>query len=663
MKLSIIIVNYNVKYFLEQCLYSVRKASKGIELELIVVDNNSVDGSVEMLKDKFKDIILIENRKNTGFSVANNQGIEIAKGEYILLLNPDTVVQEDTFQKIIQFMDEHPEAGGLGVKMIDGKGNFLPESKRGLPTPMVAFFKIFGLARLFPKSRLFGKYHLGYLSNDEVHEVDVLAGAFMLMRKTVLEKVGLLDETFFMYGEDIDLSYRIQLGGYKNYYYPHTSIIHYKGESTKKSSVNYVFVFYNAMIIFAKKHFSKNNAKLFSFLINIAVYVRAGFAIFSRMINRLVLPFLDASTWYIGLYIIKLYWEHNHRYVRKAYAPELMQVAVPSYILAWLFSVWLMGGYDKPYKLSRLARGLFVGSLIIACTYAFVNEDWRFSRAIIILGAFWTVISSLSLRLILNLIGLKNYKLDGISSEKNIVIVATQEEGKRVLETIKQAIGKINFIGFVHPDKVYQEQNDEYLGNIIQLGEIAEVYRIDEVIFSTKNLPLHEIIHSMAMVKNTHVDYKIAPEESLFIIGSNSVDNPGDLYTIDINFNINKPQQSRNKQILDFAISLALIISFPVQIFLVKHPLQLLLNCWDVLCMRKSWVGYINTTIDNRHLPSIKKGIIHPADGLKKNLALDEHTSKRLNLLYAKHYQLSKDLVLIWRAYNKLGRKYGSTEQ
>ncbi len=662
MKLSIIIVNYNVKYFLEQCLYSVRKAAKGIALEVIVVDNNSVDGSVEMLKDKFKDILLIENRKNTGFSVANNQGIEIAKGEYILLLNPDTVVQEDTFEKILTFMDEHPDAGGLGVKMIDGKGNFLPESKRGLPTPMVAFFKIFGLARLFPKSKLFGKYHLGYLSNDEVHEVDVLAGAFMLMRKTVLEKVGLLDETFFMYGEDIDLSYRIQLGGYKNYYYPNTSIIHYKGESTKKSSVNYVFVFYNAMIIFAKKHFSKNNAQLFSFLINIAVYVRAGFAIFSRMISRLVLPFLDASTWFVGLYIIKIYWENNHKYVRKEYAPELIQIAVPAYILAWLFSVWLMGGYDKPYKLSRLVRGLFIGSLIIACTYAFLNEDWRFSRAIIILGAFWTVISSVGLRLLLNFFGLKNYKLDGISSEKNIVIVAKQEEGRRVLETIKQAIGTVNFIGFVHPDKVYQEQNEEYLGNIIQLGEIAEVYRIDEIIFSTKNLALHEIIHSMAMVKNTNVDYKIAPEESLFIIGSNSVDNPGDLYTIDINFNINKPQHIRNKQILDFLLSFFLLITFPIHLIFLKKPLQLLLNCWDVLRVEKSWVGYINTTIDNRHLPKIKKGILNPGDGLKKNLTLDEHTSKRLNLLYAKHYQLDKDLVLMWRAYRKLSRKYGTIE-
>lgn len=662
MKLSIIIVNYNVKYFLEQCLYSVRKATRGIALEVIVVDNNSVDGSVEMLKEKFKDIQLIENRKNTGFSVANNQGIEVSKGEYVLLLNPDTVVQEDTFEKIVKFMDEHPDAGGLGVKMIDGKGNFLPESKRGLPTPMVAFFKIFGLARIFPKSKLFGKYHLGYLSNDEVHEVDVLAGAFMLMRREALNKVGLLDETFFMYGEDIDLSYRIQLGGYKNYYYPQTSIIHYKGESTKKSSVNYVFVFYNAMIIFAKKHFSKNNAKLFSFLINIAVYVRAGMAIFSRMINRLVLPFLDASTWYLGLYFIKIYWEHNHRYVRKAYAPELMEVAVPTYLLAWLFSVWLMGGYDKPYKLSRLVRGLFVGSLIIACTYAFLNEDWRFSRAIIILGAFWTVISSVGLRLLLNFLGFKNYKLDGISSEKNIVIVATKEEGKRVLETIKQAIGTVNFIGFVHPDKVFQEQNEDYLGNIIQLGEIAEVYRIDEIIFSTKNLALHEIIHSMAMVRNTHVDYKIAPEESLFIIGSNSVDNPGDLYTIDINFNINKPQHIRNKQILDLLVSALLLITFPIQLLLLKKPLQLLSNCLDVIRLKKSWVGYINTTIDNRHLPKIKKGILNPSDGLKKSLPMDEHTSKRLNLLYAKHYQLEKDLVLIWRAYKSLSRKYGTLE-
>jgi hypothetical protein len=340
-----------------------------------------------------------------------------------------------------------------------------------------------------------------------------------------------------------------------------------------------------------------------------------------------------------------------------------MEVAVPTYILMWLFSVWLMGGYDKPYKLSRLVRGLFIGSLIITFTYAFVNETWRFSRAIIILGAFWTVIASVGLRLLLNLIGLKNYKLDGISTEKNIVIVATQEEGKRVLDTIKQAIGSVNFIGFVHPDKIYHDKTEEFLGNIVQLGEIAEVYRIDEVIFSTKNLPLHEIIQSMAMVKNTHVDYKIAPEESLFIIGSNSVDNPGDLYTIDINFNINKPQHRRNKRILDIGFSVLMLVLLPINLFIQKKPFQFIKNCFDVLLLKKTWVGYINTTIDNKHLPKIRKGILNPSDGLKNTTPLDEHTSKRLNLLYAKHYQLDKDVVLMWRGYRRLGRTYGTVER
>jgi len=211
-KLSIVIVNYNVRYFLEQCLHSVEEAIEGIEAEVFVVDNNSVDGSNTMVETKFPQFHLIANKENAGFSRANNQAIKIAGGEYILLLNPDTVLEHDTLKKCIQFMDEHPDAGGLGIKMVDGKGKFLPESKRGLPTPTVAFWKIFGLSSLFPKSKIFGKYHLGYLDNDETHEVDVLSGAFMMLRKTTIEKIGMLDESFFMYGEDIDLSYRITKG-------------------------------------------------------------------------------------------------------------------------------------------------------------------------------------------------------------------------------------------------------------------------------------------------------------------------------------------------------------------------------------------------------------------------------------------------------------------
>ncbi|NTV84731.1 MAG: glycosyltransferase family 2 protein, partial [Bacteroidales bacterium] len=220
MKLSVVIVNYNVIHFLEQCLSSVRRASENLEVEVFVVDNNSVDGSVKMVREKFPEVILIDNKDNTGFSKANNQAIRLSKGEYVLLLNPDTVVEDDTFSRIIAFMDAHPDAGGLGVKMIDGKGNFLPESKRGLPTPTVAFYKIFGLSAFFPKSKVFGKYHLGYLDENQTNPVDILSGAFMLLRKSVLDKIGLLDETFFMYGEDIDLSYRILKAGYQNYYFP-----------------------------------------------------------------------------------------------------------------------------------------------------------------------------------------------------------------------------------------------------------------------------------------------------------------------------------------------------------------------------------------------------------------------------------------------------------
>ena len=291
--------------------------------EVFVVDNNSVDGSVAMVKEKFPWVQLIENKVNVGFSRANNQAIKKAKGEYVLLLNPDTVVEDDTFEKVIKFMDSHPDAGGLGVKMVDGSGRFLPESKRGLPTPSTAFYKMFGLSKLFPHSKTFSKYHLGYLDNNKIHKVDVLAGAFMLLRKSVLEKTGLLDESFFMYGEDIDLSYRITKAGYNNYYFPETRIIHYKGESTKKSSVNYVIVFYNAMVIFAKKHFTGKNARLLTMLINVAIYFRAFLAILSRLFSRLLLPVTDAAVLFAGVLITKKIWETKFIYPQGGKYPDL----------------------------------------------------------------------------------------------------------------------------------------------------------------------------------------------------------------------------------------------------------------------------------------------------------------------------------------------------
>lgn len=285
MKLSIIIVNYNVRYFLEQCLHSLFKAIDTSETEVFVVDNCSTDDSLDMLRKSYPQIKLIANTENVGFAKANNLAIEASRADYVLLLNPDTLVQEDAIHKMLDFLETHPEAGALGVKMIDGKGRFLPESKRGLPTPAVSFYKISGLSALFPRSRRFGRYHLAWLDKDEIHPVDVLAGACMMVRKEAIDKAGLLDEDFFMYGEDIDWSYRILKAGYRNYYFPLARILHYKGESTKKGSLNYVYVFHNAMAIFAKKHFLGNNA-FFALLINIAILLSGLFSFLSGLMRR-----------------------------------------------------------------------------------------------------------------------------------------------------------------------------------------------------------------------------------------------------------------------------------------------------------------------------------------------------------------------------------------
>ena len=283
MKLSIVIVNYNVKYFLEQCLDSVIRAIRNIDAEIFVVDNQSSDYSIEYLEPRFPQVTFIANKENVGFSRANNQAIEIARGEYILVLNPDTVIGENCLENVCRFMDEHPDAGGIGVKMIDGQGRFLPESKRGFPSPWNSFCKMSGLSKLFPLSKTFGQYHVRYLDENKINEVDVLAGAFMLLRKEALNKLGLFDETFFMYGEDIDLSYRIKQGGYKNYYFPEP-IIHYKGESTKKD-FKYVKNFYEAMLIFYNKHYP-NASPIHKWLIHFAVNTKAGMSAIGKVLGK-----------------------------------------------------------------------------------------------------------------------------------------------------------------------------------------------------------------------------------------------------------------------------------------------------------------------------------------------------------------------------------------
>ncbi|GAB2718856.1 hypothetical protein GCM10011495_37370 [Hymenobacter frigidus] len=667
-KLSVVIVNYNVCYFLEQALLSVRRAVEklGQPVEVFVVDNNSVDGSVTMVRARFPEVVLIANQDNPGFSKGNNQALRRATGQYQLLLNPDTVVEEDTFRACCDFMDAHPTCGGLGVKMLDGQGKFLPESKRALPTPAVAFYKMFGLASLFPKSRTFGRYHLGFLDREETHEIEVLSGAFMLLRKAALDQIGLLDEDYFMYGEDIDLSYRLTRGGWKNYYFPGTRIIHYKGESTKRTSVNYVFVFYRAMVIFAQKHFAPGRAGLFSLLINAAIWLRAGAAVAERLAVRTAPLLLDAGLIWGGMYFLKSYWENNHKFVPGDYPPQYMEVAVPAYILVWLTSAYLSGGYDQPVRTSRVVRGIFVGTLLISAASNFLDA-WRFSKALIILGGAWAVAALVGRQLLAHFVKYKNLRLSE-RRQKNIAIVGSGPESRRVRQLLEAAQVSARVIGYVRVDgegtstasepnsslhPFGQSPSEEPLGELRQLTDIIRLYALNELIFCGKDLPASQIISLMlGLPTSPPVAYKILPEDSQYIIGSSSKDAPGDYYTLDIALNLYQPQQARAKRLLDVLTSAGMLVLAPLLIWFQSKKTGFLRNCVAVLLGRRTWVGLRYMAGPAHAVPAV----LSPADAAISTIPLNEVTLRRLELLYAKDYEPSIDLSVLWRCWRRLGQ-------
>jgi O-antigen biosynthesis protein len=650
-KLSIVIVNYNVKYFLEQALHSVRKAVKGMDAEVFVVDNNSVDGSCEMVKRTFPEVTLIENKDNPGFSKANNQAIRLSQGDYVLLLNPDTVVEEDCFEKVCAFMDKTPDAGALGVKMIDGKGRFLPESKRGLPTPQVAFYKMFGLSALFPKSKQFGRYHLGFLDKNEVHKVDVLAGAFMLLRKNTLDEIGLLDEDYFMYGEDIDLSYRITQAGYYNYYFPDTTIIHYKGESTKKSSVNYVFVFYRAMIIFAQKHYSQKHAQVFSILINSAVYARASIALVFRLLSNTYLCMLDLLLFFFSVKIIASAYAAYKFESSEAYAATVVSMNSIVYALLWAGGLFVAGGYQRRVTLTGIAKGIALGTLAITVFYAFADEPYRFSRAIILFGTIAAALFAYALRLLVYTYTHKRFSIS-LDSDIKTIIVGNREEVSRVQHLLVHSKAKSDYLGYVSVNE--EQQHDEhYLGTENQLSAIVELFKVEEIIFCSKDLSTQQIMKWMYTISKPDVHFKIVPEESVFIIGSNSKDEPGDFYTLEINLALNAPKQLRKKRVFDVVTSILLLPLSPVVLLFVKNKTDFILNIFKVLLGEKTWVGY--TPVSNMEvLPKIKPAVLTTI-GKASQTSINEVAIQKMNFLYAKEYSIEKDLSILFSAIPYLG--------
>ena len=648
MKLSIVIVNYNVEHFLEHCLLSVRQAIKGIEAEVFVVDNNSVDGSVAMLKEKFPEVKLIENKTNTGFAKANNQAIKLSQGEYILLLNPDTVVEEDTFRKCIDFMDSHADAGALGVKMIDGQGKILKESKRGFPTPWVCFCKMSGLSKLFPHSSKYCGYYMGHLSYEQTNKVDILAGAYMFMRKVALDKSGLLDETFFMYGEDIDLSYRITLAGYNNYYFADTSIIHYKGESTKKGSLNYVYTFYNAMDIFAKKHLSNSQTKIFSIIIKLAIWFRATLSFLTRIFNNLLLPLIDFVCVYCGFFFLEKFWATTYWNDVDYYPIHYILVAIPIYIIILLFSVYLFGGYEKKFKPYKLLYGVGFGMISLLVVYSIMPASMRYSRAMVLMGSILSYAILFLIRYIKHFIQTGHWTL---SQEfiNSYAIVGDRKECERVARLLKDTNLNPEFIGMIATAE--DEDKNFYLGNINQLEDIVRIYKVGEVIFCSNSLTQSSIIKTMTLLANVNVRFTIAPDSD-FIIGSNTINTATDVYVMSVN-SITSETNRRKKRLFDFFLALLLLIFIVPLLFIEKKPFRAIKNIVLVLIAKRTFVGYDAKDENLAELPKIKQSIFAISDNIsKENLSLP--TIHRLNLLYARNYSLQTDLDTIMKNFRKI---------
>ncbi|MEO6814332.1 MAG: glycosyltransferase [Ginsengibacter sp.] len=645
MQLSVIIINYNVKYFLEQCLHSVQKAMHFIDGEIIVIDNNSTDDSFSFFQNKFNEVHFIWNQTNVGFAKANNQALTIAHGEYILFLNPDTLIPEDCFEKCITFIQSKGNNCAIGIKMLDGSGKFLKESKRAFPDPVTSLYKLSGFARLFPHSQTFSRYHLGHLDENKNHEIDVLAGAFIMMPKNILKQINGFDEDFFMYGEDVDLSFRIQKAGYKNYYFSESCVIHFKGESTKKGSLNYVKMFYKAMSIFVKKHYGGSKAGLFNILIQFAIMMRALFAAFVRFLKWIGLPVIDACIILMSFYLVKLFWS---AYIKQEinYSPNMLIIAFPAFTFLFLVASWISGLYDNGYKQSRLNKSTLISMLVILSAYSLLPERLRFSRGILLFGSitaflFMTIVRQLLIK----------WKIIVAAAEgdenKRIVIAGSLEEFKEVRHFLEMPVKKESVLGRIGTSEIEEENT---IGRFENLHELMRSYPMDEIIFCEGVLSFKKIIDSLCAVPQG-ISIKFFAKGSYTIIGSDDRNTAGAIISKEENYRLDDAVYRRSKYFFDLLLCLFFIITFPIHFILKKRPVTFFKNVFCVFFQKKTWVGY--AAFEN-YLPEIKPGII-TTTGLPHSLNhFPRETLCATDKIYAKNYHVFFDLKLIRKHYRLL---------
>ncbi len=637
---SIIIVNYNVRDFLMHALESIQRALQDISAEIFVVDNASVDGSVEMLKNTFPEVLIIENKSNVGFAAANNLAIQKSSGEYIVLINPDTVVQEDTFTSLISFMSDHPDAGAATCKILNPNGSFSIDSRHSIPTPMTAFWKQIGLSKLFPKSKTFARYNLTYLDENEINQVDAISGSFMFIRRAAYEDVGLLDEDYFMYCEDVDYCYRITQSGWKIYYVPDSSLIHYKGESTKKNNIDYVINFNRSLYLFYKKHFHQKYFALVGWLILLGVFLRGTFiyiknSIISNfsflldifLINLVILlTFIVRFEFKSGFSFDEFF---NHYIIINLLATMIFSIAA--------FSLDLYKTYR--FSLVKIFKTNFATFFILSALTFFMKQ-FGFSRMVVVIAAFFSTLVMMVWRLMVR----RYWRGAGSTLGRDIlkrrtVLVGTDKRTENLIEKIKQHVKTgIDLVGLVSlSTKEVGEKikNVPIVTTVDNMKEYIRLEKVDQVIFSTHNIAYETIIKTMSMIGSSNVEYKIIPQNLEVIIGKASVERFTDYQLLDIDYAIGKPYNRILKRAFDLIGSvIVLLITLPI---------------WSILLLIR-WRSFKTFYIwgENSEKVAIKQSWKNPFSGLLNKLLLHIYIFKgRLSFVGAP-FRIIKDIQPIY---------------
>lgn len=655
-QLSVIIVNYNVREFLHQALVSLRRALTGIRAEIVVVDNASDDGSVEMMRKRFPDIRLIVNKTNVGFARANNQALRRARGSYLLLLNPDTVVQEDTLRVMMQFFDENPHVGLAGCKILNPDGTFQLACRRSFPTPWVAFTRLVGLSKLFPKSRLFGRYNLTYLNPDDTYEIDAVSGSFMMVRRSVYSAVGGLDEDFFMYGEDIDWCYRIQQAGWKIYYVHATQIIHYKGESTRRSSIDEIRMFYDAMHLFVRKHLA--GSVTISSLLKLGIHISSRLAVLREQLRPMVVSIVDILFIDLGLILAERLWLGEFFYF-PAYAYPLVYT-VPAMIV--VASLYAAGVYTtKRMSIARTITAVIVAYVIIAAI-VFFFKSYAFSRAVLAISGAMNMVVLPGWRLAVRLYGKTSSGGRRSLFGKRTLIVGTDKTARELLRRLRQrVVDGYEVVGFIDSTRRRVGENIDGVsvrGSLDTIGKIVHEHRISDVIFSTENVSYGEILSVISRTREQPVNFHLVPNTLEVIIGKASVDSLNELPLVEIQYNIEKLANRIVKRLVDVGVGVLLLISIYPFVYLVRRlrgkPLSpFFLHVLQVVQGTMSFVGPPAESLANHvngrtnQVPYIGKPGITGLMQLQRDRQLTPDEIEQYNLYYARNQSLSLDVEIL----------------